>query len=420
MVLVMEKILLSRIDIENSHKLEVYEAHGGYQAIRKVLGKISPEDLIGIVKQSGLRGRGGAGFPTGLKWSFIPKESERPKYLCCNADEGEPGTFKDRVLMGKDPHMLIEGIILCSYAIGIELSFIYIRGEFQQEADTLDAAVAEARQRGYLGKNILGSGFNHEVIVQRGAGAYVCGEETALIESIEGHRGNPRLKPPFPALVGVFNSPTVINNVETLSALPFIALNGADAYRAFGTEKSTGTKLFSISGNIQKPGVYELPLGTPLKNLIYDTAGGLMPGRRLKGVIPGGSSSPILLPDEIENLALDYESIAAAGSMLGSGAVIVIDDRWSIPKIAWRLAAFYAHESCGQCTPCREGTAWTRDIFKRICNGGGEPQDLDLIADIQDNIMGKTLCPLGDASAMPARTFVKKFRDEFLSLMNNN
>jgi len=416
----MEKILLSRIDIENSHKLEVYEAHGGYQAIRKVLGKVAPEDLINIVKQSGLRGRGGAGFPTGLKWSFIPKESEKPKYLCCNADEGEPGTFKDRVLMCKDPHMLIEGMILCSYAIGIQLSFIYIRGEFQQEADTLDAAVAEAYKKGYLGKNILGSGFNHDIIVQRGAGAYVCGEETALIESVEGHRGNPRLKPPFPALVGVFNCPTVINNVETLSSVPFIVCNGADAYRAFGTEKSPGTKLFSISGNVQKPGVYELPLGTPLKNLIYDKAGGLLAGRRLKGVIPGGSSSPILLPDEIEGLTLDYESIAGAGSMLGSGAVIVIDDRWSIPKIAWRLAVFYAHESCGQCTPCREGTAWTRDIFKRICNGGGEPQDLDLILDIQDNIMGKTLCPLGDAAAMPAIAFVKKFKDEFLNLMKNN
>jgi NADH-quinone oxidoreductase subunit F len=406
-------VLLSRIDIPDSHTLPVYEENGGYEALKKVLGTVKPEDLIEEVKGSGLRGRGGAGFPAGTKWGFVPKESPNPKYLACNADEGEPGTFKDRLLILEDPHQLIEGIIISSYAIGVETAFIYIRGEYHQEANILDEAIAEAYDKGYLGKNILGSGYNLELILHRGAGSYVCGDETALMESLEGHRGNPRLKPPFPASVGLYGGPTVINNVETLSAVPFIAKNGADAYKAIGTKESAGTKLFCVSGNVKQPGVYELPLGFPMKELIYGKCGGIADGRKLKGVIPGGSSTPILLPDEIEDLKLAYEHAKPGGFMLGSGAVIVIDERWCMVKIAQRLAKFYAHESCGQCTPCREGTTWTYKILKRIEAGGGKPGDPDLLLDIQDNIFGKTLCPLGDAAAMPIIAIVKKFRGEF-------
>ncbi len=408
-----EAVLLSRVELKNSHTLKVYEENGGYQALKKVLDKVEPSNLIDEIKTSGLRGRGGAGFPAGVKWGFIDKDSPKTKYLACNADEGEPGTFKDRLLMMKDPHQLIEGIIISSYAIGVETAFIYIRGEYHNEADILDAAIAEAYKGGYLGKNILGSGYDIELILHRGAGSYVCGDETALMESIEGHRGNPRLKPPFPAVVGLYGGPTVINNVETLSAVPFIISKGAEAYAAIGTKESAGTKLFCVSGNVNNPGVYELPLGFPMKKLIYEVCGGMKDGRKLKGVIPGGSSTPILLPDEIEDLDLAYESTTPGGFMLGSGAVIVIDERWCMVKIATRLAKFYAHESCGQCTPCREGTTWTYKILKRIEAGGGQKGDPELLLDIQDNIFGKTLCPLGDAAAMPIIAIVEKFRDEF-------
>jgi NADH-quinone oxidoreductase subunit F len=408
-----QKVLLSRVEMPDSHTLSVYEKSGGYEALKKVVGAVKPDDLVDIVKSSGLRGRGGAGFPAGVKWGFVPKDSPKPKYLACNADEGEPGTFKDRLLILKDPHQLIEGIIISSYAIGVNTAFIYIRGEYYQEAKVLEGAIREAYDKGYLGKNILKSGYDLELLLHRGAGSYVCGDETALMESIEGHRGNPRLKPPFPASVGLYEGPTVINNVETLSAVPFIALNGAEVYTAIGTEKSAGTKLFCVSGNVKKPGVYELPLGYPLKDLIYNICGGIVDGRKLKGVIPGGSSTPILLPSEVEDLKLAYENASPGGFMLGSGAVIVIDDRWCMVKVAARLAKFYAHESCGQCTPCREGTTWTYKILKRIESGGGRPEDPDLLLDIQDNIFGKTLCPLGDAAAMPIIAIVNKFRSEF-------
>ena len=408
-----QNVLLNRVEINDSHTLAVYEANNGYEALKKVLGKVEPGIIREEVKNSGLRGRGGAGFPAGVKWGFLPKDSEKPKYLACNADEGEPGTFKDRLLILKDPHQLIEGVIISSYAIDVHTAFIYIRGEYHFEADILEGAIKEAYEKGYLGKDILGTGYDLELIVHRGAGSYVCGDETALMESIEGHRGNPRLKPPFPASVGLYGGPTIINNVETLSAVPFIAMNGANAYTDIGTEESAGTKLFCVSGNVKKPGVYELPLGFPLKDLIYNICGGIKDGRKLKGVIPGGSSTPILLPDEIEDLELAYESASPGGFMLGSGAVIVIDERWCMVKIAKRLAYFYAHESCGQCTPCREGTTWTYKILDRIENGGGRPEDPDLLLDIQDNIMGKTLCPLGDAAAMPITAIVKKFREEF-------
>ena len=408
-----EAVLLSRVELKNSHTLKVYEENGGYQPLKKVLGKVEPGVIIDDIKASGLRGRGGAGFPAGVKWGFIDKDSPKTKYLACNADEGEPGTFKDRLLMMEDPHQLIEGIIISSYAIGVATAFIYIRGEYHKEADILDAAIAEAYKGGYLGKNIQGSGYDLELILHRGAGSYVCGDETALMESIEGHRGNPRLKPPFPAVVGLYGGPTVINNVETLSAVPFIISKGAEAYSAIGTEKSAGTKLFCVSGNVNNPGVFELPLGFPMKKLIYEVCGGMKDGRKLKGVIPGGSSTPILLPDEIEDLELAYESATPGGFMLGSGAVIVIDDRWCMVKVAARLAKFYAHESCGQCTPCREGTTWTYKILKRIEAGGGKEGDPELLLDIQDNMFGKTLCPLGDAAAMPIIAIVEKFRDEF-------
>ncbi len=408
-----EAVLLSRVELEDSHTLTVFEKNGGYEALKKVLGKVEPDELVDEVKSSGLRGRGGAGFPAGVKWGYVDKNSPKPKYLACNADEGEPGTFKDRLLIMKDPHQLIEGIIISSYAIGVGIAFIYIRGEYHNEADILEGAINEAYKAGYLGKDILGSGYSLELVLHRGAGSYVCGDETALMESIEGHRGNPRLKPPFPAAVGLYEGPTVINNVETLSAVPFIVNNGAEAYKAIGTEESAGTKLFCVSGNVNKPGVYELPLGFPMKKLIYEVCGGIVEGRKLKGVIPGGSSTPVLLPKEIEDLDLAYESSKPGGFMLGSGAVIVIDERWCMVKVAARLAKFYAHESCGQCTPCREGTTWTYKILKRIEAGNGKKGDPELLLDIQDNIFGKTLCPLGDAAAMPIIAIVNKFRDEF-------
>ena len=405
------RILTKNIDVPNQVDIDVYMKGGGYTALRKAL-TMRPEEITEEVKRSGLRGRGGAGFPTGVKWGFVPKGTGKPIYLCVNADEGEPGTFKDRLLMEKDPHLVLEGSIIASYALDVHLAFIYIRGEMTKAARLLEKGVREAREKGFLGKNILGSGYDLDIIVHRGAGGYICGEETALIESLEGKRGYPRVKPPFPAVVGLFKCPTVVNNVETLANLPWIINNGAEAYAAIGTPKSTGTRLLCLSGHINRPGVYELPMGIPLRKVIYEVGGGLPGNRRVKGVIPGGSSCPILTGDEID-VNMDFESLAAIGSMAGSGGVIVMDETTCMVWAGTNIMEFYAHESCGQCTPCREGAAWVRDIFKRIEEGLGREGDLELLLDIAKNVKGNTICPFGDAFAMPAEAFINKYRDEF-------
>lgn len=409
----MEKILLRNIEAKDSHALAVYKSRGGYRALEKVLRGMSPEQLIDEVKASGLRGRGGAGFPTGMKWGFVPKDSPKPKYVVCNADESEPGTFKDRLLIERDPHAIIEGTILSAYAIQSHTAFIYIRGEFFFGGKVLQRAIDEAAQAGYLGKNILGSGYDLDLILHRGAGAYICGEETGLLSSLEGGKGWPKVKPPFPATHGLFGCPTVVNNVETLAALPWIVDQGAAKYAALGTEKSKGTKLFSVSGHIRKPGVYEVEMGYPFKRFLEEDCGGVRGGRKLKGVIPGGASMPVLRADEIEEVRMDYESMQAAGTLLGSGGVIVMDDSTCIVKAAWNIARFFAHESCGQCTPCREGCHWMEKIFERIENGQGRKGDLDLVLSISGNIQGNTICPFGDAAAWPAAAFIKKYRAEF-------
>lgn len=409
----MEKILLRNIDVPDSHALAVYKSRGGYRALEKVLRGMSPEQLIDEVKASGLRGRGGAGFPTGMKWGFVPKDSPKPKYVVCNADESEPGTFKDRLLIERDPHAIIEGTILSAYAIQSHTAFIYIRGELFFGGKVLQRAIDEAAQAGYLGKNILGSGYDLDLILHRGAGAYICGEETGLLSSLEGGKGWPKVKPPFPATHGLFGCPTVVNNVETLAALPWIVDQGAAKYAALGTEKSKGTKLFSVSGHIRKPGVYEVEMGYPFKRFLEEDCGGVREGRRLKGVIPGGASMPVLRADEIEEVRMDYESMQAAGTLLGSGGIIVMDDSTCMVKAAWNVARFFAHESCGQCTPCREGCHWMEKIFERIENGQGRKGDLDLVLSISGNIQGNTICPFGDAAAWPAAAFIKKYREEF-------
>jgi NADH-quinone oxidoreductase subunit F len=373
--------------------------------------RMDPADVLTELQKSGIRGRGGAGFAMGTKASFIP-QGDMDKYVVCNADESEPGTFKDRELMQKNPHQLIEGMILASYAAGINKAFVYIRGEYEEQADVLEAAVKEAYASGYLGENILNSGFGVSLVVHRGAGAYICGEETALLDSLEGKRGNPRLKPPFPANAGLFQGPTLINNVETLSNVQHITAMGGSKYAEIGTEKSTGTKLVSISGCVQKPGNYEIVLGTSSREILFDLAGGPLPGREFKAWFPGGSSSPVLTPDEFD-LPYDFDSIAAAGSMLGSGAIIMIDDSVSMVDVALRTAKFYKHESCGKCTPCREGTSWTVKMLQRIEDGLATPMDLDIIESVCEQIMGNCLCVLGDAMAMPVSSMVKKFRPEF-------
>ena len=406
------KLLTRNFDQPASWTLKAYEKAGGYRAWKMAFA-LEPEALIQLVKDSGLRGRGGAGFPTGLKWSFVPKVSEFPKYLCVNADESEPGTFKDRYLLEKDPHALLDGILICCRAVGIHHAYIYVRGEFGLPFFRLRDAVQEAYAKGYFGQDVDGRGFDLEVTVHRGGGAYICGEETGLIESLEGKKGQPRIKPPFPALKGVFGGPTVVNNVETIAALPWIIEHGAAEYRKFGTEKSPGTKLFSVSGHVVRPGLYEIPLGLPCKELVYDICGGIPGGRTMKANIPGGSSVPVLTGAEAEAVNLDYESLAAAGTMLGSGGMIVLDDETCM---VWTLAVlekFYAHESCGQCTPCREGTGWLRDLVYRLEAGGGKPGDLETILSITRNMMGTTICVLADAAAMPAASFVQKFRGEF-------
>jgi NADH-quinone oxidoreductase subunit F len=409
----MEKVLLRNIDVPDSHTLAVYRSRGGYRAWEEVVKNFRPEQLIEEVKASGLRGRGGAGFPTGMKWSFVPKDSPKPKYLVCNADESEPGTFKDRLLIEKDPHAVIEGTLIAAYAIQSHTAFIYIRGELAFGAKRLEQAVHESIEAGYIGKNIMGSGYDLDVIVHKGAGAYICGEETALLSSLEGGRGWPKVKPPFPATHGLFGCPTVVNNVETLAALPWIIVHGAAAYASMGTDKSKGTKLFSVSGHISKPGVYEVEMGYPFVKLLEEDCGGIPNGRKLKGIIPGGGSMPVLRPEDIEKVNLDYESVQAAGSFLGSGGVIVMDDTTCMVRAALNLARFFAHESCGQCSPSREGCHWMEKIFHRIEHGEGQRGDLELILDVSGNIMGNTICPFGDAAAMPAAAFIKKYRAEF-------
>ena len=387
---------------------------GGYEALRQAL-TMEPAKLIDIVKESGLRGRGGAGFPTGLKWSFMPKERTKPHYLCCNADESEPGTFKDREIMRWTPHALIEGCAIAQHAIQAEIGYIYIRGEFTEPLRVMEEALAEAYRRGVLGPNALGSGKRIDMYVHRGAGAYICGEETALMNSIEGRRGNPRIKPPFPAAVGVFGMPTTINNVETLAAVPHIVKRGAAWYKglSLSNPKSTGTKLFSVCGHVKRPGNYEVTMGFPLGELINDLAGGMRDGRTLKACIPGGSSVPILNREETESCKLDYEGCVERGTMLGSGGVIVFDDSADMVYQVMRLARFYAHESCAQCTQCREGTAWTTRILQRILAGEGEMKDLDLLLDLAHNMTGTTICVLSDSCATPVLSGIKKFRSEF-------
>ena len=410
----METMYIQHFGKENARKLDYYLAEmAGYTALKKAL-TMTPDDIIAEVKKSNLRGRGGAGFPTGMKWGFIPKQSAKPKYLVCNADESEPGTFKDRDLMRFTPHLLIEGMVIGAHAIGAHQGYIYIRGEYTREAKLLNEALDEARKAGYLGKNILGSGFDFELIVHRGAGAYICGEETALLNSLEGKRGEPRVKPPFPANAGAFGGPTIVNNVETLTSVPFILNRGGEWYAKQGKlEKSGGSRLFCVSGHVKKPGLYELPSGgLTLRQLIYDHCGGILNDRRLKAVIPGGSSAPVLTADEID-VVLDIEPMMKIGTMLGSAAIMVIHDGYNMVKLIHRITKFYAHESCGQCTPCREGCKWMEDVIERILHGHGKMEDLDLLLEIADNINGKTLCALGDAAAGPVMSFVKKFRSDF-------
>ncbi|HMV83996.1 MAG TPA: NADH-quinone oxidoreductase subunit NuoF [Blastocatellia bacterium] len=417
----MTQVLTSRFHLKGrACDIDVYLETGGYKGLAKALKEFTPAQIIDEVKKSVLRGRGGAGFPTGMKWSFVPKESKRPKYVVCNADESEPGTGKDRDLMRYDPHQLIEGMIIAAYALGAKDNYIYIRGEYWYIKEILEKAVAQAYQRGLLGKDILGSGFECNLYVHPGAGAYICGEETALLESLEGKRGHPRLKPPFPAVVGLYGGPTVVNNVETLAVVPWVILNGGDWYKSLGTEKSGGTKLFTVSGHVNNPGNFEVPMGYPLMSLINKECGGIKGGRKLKAIIPGGSSVPILTAEECEKVNLDYESVAAAGSMLGSGGIIVMDETADIFESTMNLTHFYKHESCGWCTPCREGTRWLYKVFERMKRYEGKPGDVELLYDLADKILGKSFCALGDAAAMPVQSAIKKFREDFERRIKHN
>src|ERR1700674_2746281 len=405
--------VISRLfGVPDSHKLDVYLQHDGYKGLERALKDFTPEQVIEEVKKSNLRGRGGAGFPTGMKWAFVPKESAKPKYILCNADESEPGTCKDRPLMEMAPHQLLEGIVIAGRAVGAHSGYIYIRGEYRYVLDIVDAAIEEAYARGYLGKHILGSGFDFDLATHTGAGAYECGEESALMESLEGKRGYPRIRPPFPALVGLYGSPTVINNVETLSSVPAILFRGAEWYAGLGSAKNGGTRLFCISGHVNRPGIYELPMGFNLKRMLEEVAGGVAGGKKLKAVIPGGSSCPLLKAEEID-LPMDFDSLAKAGSMLGSGGVVVIDEETCMVDLARRIMRFYAHESCGWCIPCREGTDWLRKMLDRFHEGQGTRSDIDLIGDLSRNMLGRTFCPLGDAAALPTMSIVKKWPHEF-------
>lgn len=397
--------------------LKDYVARGGYQALRKILAQdggegLTQDQVIATVKESGLRGRGGAGFPTGLKWSFMPRQFPGQKHLVCNSDEGEPGTCKDRDILMFNPHIVIEGMAIAAYAMGITLGYNYIHGEIFEVYDRFEAALEEAREAGFLGDNIMGSAFSFQLHAHHGFGAYICGEETALLESLEGKKGQPRFKPPFPASFGLYGKPTTINNTETFAAVPWIIRNGGQAYLECGKPNNGGTKIYSVSGDVELPGNYEVPMGTPFSKLL-ELAGGVRKGRTLKAVIPGGSSSPVLPADVIMQCTMDYDSIAKAGSMLGSGAVIVMDDSRDMVECLLRLSYFYSHESCGQCTPCREGTGWLWRVVHRIQNGQGRPEDIELLDSVSVNIMGRTICALGDAAAMPVRAMIKHFRPEF-------
>ena len=403
--------------------LKDYEARGGYAALRKILGKdggegLTPDQVIAEVKTSALRGRGGAGFPTGLKWSFMPRAFPGQKYLVCNSDEGEPGTCKDREILMHNPHQVIEGMAIAAYAMGITVGYNYIHGEIFEVYERFEAALEEARAAGLLGDNILGSNFSFQLHAHHGFGAYICGEETALLESLEGKKGQPRFKPPFPASFGLYGKPTTINNTETFAAVPWIIRNGGQAYLEIGKPNNGGTKLFSVSGDVEKPGNFEVPLGTPF-SVLLELAGGVRKGRKLKAVIPGGSSAPVLPADVMMQCTMDYDSIAKAGSMLGSGAVIVMDDSRDMVTSLLRLSYFYAHESCGQCTPCREGTGWMHRVLERIYAGEGRPEDIDLLNSVADNIQGRTICALGDAAAMPVRAMLKHFKHEFVHLIEH-
>lgn len=407
------RVLIKGMEEPESWKLSKYEKIGGYAGAKKAV-TMEPDAIITEVKNSGLRGLGGAGFPAGVKWGFIPKNPTKPVYLVCNADEGEPGTFKDRQIMEHCPHRLIDGMIAAASAVRSETGYIYIRGELRLALERMREAVDEAYAKGYLGKNIFGSGRTFDLTVHPGAGAYICGEETGLIESLEGDRGQPRLKPPFPAISGVFGGPTVVNNVATLAHVPEILIQGAEWFIKLGggTARNSGTQVFSVSGDVQKPGFYELPVGVNLKVLLNEVCGGPLPGRKFKACFPGGSSSPVLTADEFD-VAMDFDALAKAGTMMGSSAIIVMDDRRSIPEIAMRTARFYAHESCGQCVPCREGTKWVYTLLKRVCKGEGRKKDIDIALEACNNMAGKTICVLSDACAMPVISMIKKFRAEF-------
>ncbi len=413
-----EKIVSGRWQTPNAWTLKSYEADGGYQGLKKAV-TVPAAELVDLVKKSNLRGRGGAGFPTGLKWSFIPKDNPKPRYLCINADESEPGTFKDRYICDLDPHLLIEGTAIAAYAIGAHTAYIYIRGEFKRPAERVEAALKEAYAAGLIGKRLGGSDYPLEITLHRGAGAYICGEESALLESLEGKRGWPRIKPPFPAVVGLFGAPTIINNVETVANLPSIVLRGPEWFAKLGTEKSGGTRLICVSGHVQKPGVFEIHMRTTVRQLVNDICGGPLPGRKIKAVIPGGSSAPVLGIDELD-VACEFEALKNAGTMAGSGGVIVMDDSACMVRSLWRVAKFYSEESCGQCTPCREGTPWLESLLYKIEDGKAQPRDLQTLLDVAKAIcpfppmgLGNTICALGDAAALPVHSFLKRFRPEF-------
>ena len=418
-----EPLQLKRMHVKDGHTLKVYQETGGYKPLKKAL-TMSQDDIINEVKTSALRGRGGAGFPTGMKWSFVPRNSPKQKYVVCNADESEPGTFKDRYLLERDPHALIEGMLIAAYALGSQACYVYYRGEYNYLIDVMDKAIAEAKAAGLIGKNILGTDFSCEFYTHTGAGAYICGEETSLLSSLEGFRGHPRMKPPFPAIEGLYASPTVVNNVETLTAVPQIIEMGGEAWRNLGTEKSGGTKVWSVSGHVKKPGVYELPMGyADMEKFILEDCGGMLrPDKKLKAVIPGGSSVYIMNADQIigKKVTLDYEGLVAGGSSVGSGGFIVMDETVDIMESSKNLTEFYKHESCGWCTPCREGTDWMAKIFTRISEGNGRPEDAQLLLDICDNIEGKSFCPLGDAAAWPVQSAIKRFPEDFKKWLINN
>lgn len=417
MSLLEEHVLLRHRDIPNIRNIEVYTAHGGYDALRKALSKMQPQEVTDLVKAAGLRGRGGAGFPAGVKWSFIPK-GVKPVYVVVNADESEPGTFKDRELIEENPHQVLEGIILCAYAVGAERAYIYGRGEFKGSFVGLQEAIDAAYQKNFLGESILGSDFSFDIYTHLGAGAYICGEETALLESLEGKLGQPRNRPPFPAQVGLYGKPTVVNNVETLANVPPIVFHGSDWYRQFGTEKSPGTKIFCLSGHVARPGNYELPLGTPLRYLIDECGGGVPGGRAVKGILPAGASAPILPgpqwgESDILDVTMDYESVQAVGSMLGSASFIIMDETVDMVWAANKMTHFFKHESCGKCSPCREGTYWMENVYHRLWDGDGQAGDVDLLLDIADQMDGNCFCLLGEFSISPVRSSIQHFRDEY-------